>query len=156
MKLSIFGALLGTGLFIGGFVRHDLNYTGGPDYRVTYINGDRYRVRPGSVVSSNEENHAFLMATAGAAILTVSVKHLWRQRNGPPKKPYGKFQFSRDLAAGFTLWMVGANTHDYGRNKNDGLVSRRLPDGRWDRMRINVIRRLSDWVSQVGCLVLFG
>ncbi len=127
LDLAIFGVLLGSGLFVGGFINHDVNYTGGPDYRIIDIDGDRYRVTPGS----NGENRAFLVATAGAAILTVSLKHLWKQRRGAPKRPYGKFQLSRDMAAGFALWMVGINTHDYGREVNDGWVSRRNANGEW-------------------------
>lgn len=131
MKLAISGALLGSGLFVGGFARHDINYTGGPDFHTVYSGADQYRVPIGGLWAGDDENHAFLVATAGAAILTVSLKHLWKQRNGVPKKPYGKFQLSRDLAAGFALWMVGVNTHDYGQFKNDGLVSWKQPNGTW-------------------------
>ena len=134
MKLALLGALLGCGMFIGGFARHDVNYTGGPGYRLVEANGNRYKVPPGGL-SAADENHAFLMATAGAVILTVSLKHLWNQRRGEPKRPYGKFQLSRDLTAGFTLWMIGANTHDYGRYENDGLVSRRNEKGEWGPYR---------------------
>ncbi len=86
---------------------------------------------PGGISAGDDENHAFLVATAGAAILTVSLRQIWNQRKGDPKQAYGKFQLSRDMAAGFTLWMIGANTHDYGRYENDGLVNRRNANGEW-------------------------
>lgn len=133
MKLAIFGALLGSGLFIGGFIRHDINYTGGPNFITVGSGPYEHRVPHGTggIMAGDNENHAFLVATAGAAILTISLKQLWNHHKGKPEKPYGKFQLSRDLAAGFTLWMVGVNTHDWGTFENDGLVSWRNPNGQW-------------------------
>ena len=135
MKLAIFGVLLGGGLFVGGFVNHDIDYTGGPQYRTMSLSpNEEIWVHPDFHIG-DKEGKAFLVATAGSMILTASIKHLWTLRKGKPRKPYGKFQLSRDVAAGFTLWMIGANTHDYGRFENDGLVRWRLESGEWGPLR---------------------
>ena len=125
MITSVIGILVGTGLFVGGFVFHDINYKeGGSAYHLYDGHSRRYII--GSPVNSGREDLAYVAGTVGAVCLAISVKRAWNQRKAksPTKsdRAYGKFRIMHDLITGGTLWIVGGNLHD-SVWKNDGLTS---------------------------------
>ena len=84
VKLAIFGALLGTGLFVGGFVYHDVRFS-------EFREAEAVRVSPNGYVmfeSSYQEEYAYAIGMAGAVILTLSVKHILDSRKQSTTSKY--------------------------------------------------------------------
>ena len=109
MKLSIFGILLGTGMFWGGFVHHDV------DEKI-YIH--QWERLDWYVDSNNGENKAYLLGMAGAMITAISVKSILdRDRDTPPKahKPVKKFRLTMQFLTGIGLMEGGLWLHELGR-----------------------------------------
>ena len=131
MKTAILGALIGTGLFIGGFVYHDQDYRGNPDTDL----GLTYAItNDGTFVgydTDSKENGAYVVGMVGAAILTASLKHAWNQHSDKKStNPYGKFRATLDFLVSSGCLISGANLHDH-QWESDGYVGRRLGDGTW-------------------------
>lgn len=134
MKLAVLGALIGSGFFIGGFARHDINHNSGDspfDIMWTATN-EQYTV-PGFFYTDSPEHRGYELGMFGAAVLTISVKHIWDRRKGKTevKKHYGKIRKALDVLIGGSLVVAGAKLHDYGRWENDGLVRWQKEDGTW-------------------------
>ena len=77
---SILGMLVGTGLFIGGFSLHDMDYREGDrPATLTASDGTTYLINYAHI-HSKRENWTYLMGPVGAAIFALSAKHAWDQR----------------------------------------------------------------------------
>ncbi len=131
MQLSILGALLGTGLFVGGFVYHDVQF-------YEFRKADAVRVSPNGYVmfeSSNQEENAYAIGMAGAAVLTLSLKHIWDSRkNKSSHQAYSKFRKTLDLLLGTGFLIGGIGAHDKHWDRDSPRWSSRNaddPDSEW-------------------------
>lgn len=131
MKLSILGALVGTGLFVGGFVYHDQDYRGIPNVDrglvTTITDNGTYIGRD----TDSKENGAYIIGMVGAAVLTASLKQAWNQLQvKKPTDPYGKFRMTLDFLVSSGCLISGINLHDH-QWESDGYVSYRRDNGSW-------------------------
>lgn len=135
MRIEILGILIGSGLFIGGALEHDTRFNGDHNsyykrYSGTF--GDRNRDWYTLVATGDREAIAYWTAMAGATILTISLKHLWNQKNPKvAKQPYKRFRLLRDLAVGTGLVIGGYALHDVDSDWDLPRVSQRA-DGSWE------------------------
>jgi hypothetical protein len=146
MKLSIFGFLIGTGLFGGGFVHHDTNYEVQTLHSAPDTWSHQYDL-------STKENKAYVIGTVGAAIMTLSVQHLLAQRKAEEPgqdKAIGKFRTALQMLAGAGLWEAGLWFHELGGR--DDRIEVRFYEGREfrEKGRDDIREHLGYFVGTLG------
>lgn len=136
MKTAIAGAILGTGLFIVGFIYHDVRFD---EFRETEsIRIGRTDAGHTAVMyeSSYQEEYAYVIGLTGAAILGASVKHLWdnRKDNKPSKtdQAYSKFRMTLDLLVGTGFVIGGINAHDKSWERDSPRWSQHYRTKEWE------------------------
>lgn len=138
MTTGIVGFLIGTGLFIVGFVHHDKD----EDFFVH--RGERlhwYADR------NDRENVAYIIGMAGAAIATVSIKHLLnRDKPKKIKKSHWWPQFT--IGSGLTyggLWL-----HELKQNHDWNATIEYTESLRTAKMQDNIREHLGFGVGAIG------
>ena len=105
MKTGILGVLIGSALFVGGFIHHDKGQT---VYLASWDPNPYIYADPTDV-----ESMGFAVGMAGTMIMTASVKHLWNQRKPKTKRqPVDKFRETLQILAGAGLIIAGAELHE--------------------------------------------
>lgn len=138
---SIIGMLVGTGLMVGGFYNHDVNYrpSDGLSLVSVHSKGKTYAVSS-TGYNSPERKKEFLgytVGAVGAAVLALSVKHAWQSRHTPRISTDEMFRKFRQkinkkqiagLALGLGMFIAGIEFQD-ADYKRDGIPYK---DGRLD------------------------
>lgn len=140
MKTGILGFLIGTGLFVNGFIHHDYDED-------IYIH--RWQRLHWYADDNNQENKAYLIGMAGAVIATVSIRHLL-DRNKPQSSK--KSRWFPKVLLGTGLMYSGLWLHEMGGNHDWNATFEHLHEEgeRTSKVENNIREHLGFGVGTIG------
>ncbi len=154
MKLSILGIIVGGGLFAGGFVVHDTDYSltqfthpvsGDPVWEASNIWPHAHSP------SDNWEHLGWLMGVTGAAILTMSIDRM-QNLDKTVQKAESRFRTKWGMLVGAGAIVGGHFLHERGEDDELQLVASRYYNGpvQWIDARNNPREHLGYFLSAAG------